>query len=46
VTLTATSWSSHVGWAHNMQLKPTKEPVAQIAYPICPPEPLGGLTWS
>ena len=31
--------------AHSMKLKRTKEPFAQIAYAICPPEPLRRLTW-
>ena len=30
--------------AHNMGLKPTKEPVTPIACAIVAPEPLGGLT--
>jgi hypothetical protein len=33
------------GAAHNMKLKLTKEPVANIANGIFPPEPLGSLTW-
>jgi hypothetical protein len=28
-----------------MKLKQTKEPVANIANAIFPPEPLGSLTW-
>ncbi len=34
---------SSIDGSPNMKLKLTKEPVAQIAFAICPPEPLGSL---